>query len=377
MSGKPDVAAASETCSTSSALRFSFTPEQQELRTGARRFLGNYSASNDTRRAMESAVGFDDAVWTRVSTELGWPALIIPEEYDGFGFGPVELAALVEEMGRALFCGPYFSSVCLAANALLAGGTDAHKQAHLPGIAAGETRATVALIDASPTTATVDGGEVVLSGRKTCVVDGHIADLILVAVGDNLFIVPATTPGVTATATPTMDATRKLADVTLDGARVPATDTLGDCVERTLNLARVALAAEQVGGAEACMDMAVEYARVRTQFDRPIGSFQAIKHKCADMLTRVETARSAVYYAAWAASVGDPELPLLAPMAAAYCSDAYFFCASENIQIHGGIGFTWEHDAHLYFKRARSSEQLLGSPAHHRELVAQRLGLDR
>ena len=332
---------------------------------------------------MESEQGFDRALWSRISGELGWPALIVAEQHGGFGFGYVELVGLMEEMGRALLCAPFFSSVCLAANALLVGGTEEHKRAHLPGIAAGTTIATVALIDRETTTTTTtttttarrDGDDYLLSGRKTCVVDGHVADLILVAVGDNIFIVPAGTAGVEVRLVPTMDQTRKLADMTLRDVRVPAANMLGDCVERTLDLARIALAAEQVGGAERCLEMAVDYAMVREQFGRPIGSFQAIKHKCADMLTRVETARSAVYYAAWAASVGDPELPLLAPMVAAYCSDAYFFCAAENIQIHGGIGFTWEHDAHLFFKRARSSGNLLGAPAHHRELLAQRIGL--
>jgi alkylation response protein AidB-like acyl-CoA dehydrogenase len=214
------------------------------------------------------------------------------------------------------------------------------------------------------------------------VIDGHTANLILVAArsgdGISLFSVEGDAAGLTRTPLTTMDQTRKQARLEFSGvpAKLIGAEGKGwDTLSRVLDLAAVALAAEQVGGAQKCLDMSVEYAKVRVQFGRPIGSFQAIKHKCADMLLEVESAKSAAYYAGWAAAELNDELPVVASLAKAYCSDAYFHAAAENIQIHGGIGFTWEHDAHLYFKRAKSSELLLGDPTYHRELLAQRIGI--
>lgn len=379
-------------------MNFAFTEEQEELKKSARQFLENYSASEAVRRLMETDTGYDEQVWSRIGTELGWPSLHIPEEYGGSGFTYVELIAVMEEMGRALLCAPFFSTVCLAANALLVGGTEDQKQEYLPGIAAGETIATVAYTEPSgkwdasgiAATATEDGDEVVLEGTKSFVIDGHTASLLIVAArrpgttgaeGVDLYLVPAETAGVGRRLLNTMDMTRKQAEIKLDGVRVPGANRLGDAgsgwdtLSKTLDLACVALAAEQVGGAQMCLDMSVDYAKVRVQFGRPIGSFQAIKHKCADMLLEVESARSAAYYAGWAAAEDNEELLTVAPLAKAYCSDAYFHCAAENIQIHGGIGFTWEHDAHLYFKRAKSSEILFGDATYHREILAQRIGL--
>ena len=379
-------------------MRFAFNEEQDALRAAARSFLGDHSSSEHVRRAMQSELGYEPAVWRRIGTELGWPSIIIPEQYGGAGLTYVELIALMEEMGRALLCAPFFSSVCLAANALLVGGDEAQKAAHLPGIAAGETIATLALTEPSgrwdatgiETIARRDGSDFILSGTKTFVPDGHTADLLVVAArrvdtrgtsGVSVFLVPADAPGLERRLLPTMDQTRKQAEVVLRDVRVPATALMGaegdgwDILQRTLDLAAVALAAEQVGGAERCLEMSVDYAKERVQFGRPIGSFQAIKHKCADMLLQVESARSAAYYAGWAAAVDDPELPALASLAKAYCSDAFFFCAAESIQIHGGVGFTWEYEVHLYFKRAKSSETLLGPADYHRERIAQAIGL--
>ncbi|HUD16153.1 MAG TPA: acyl-CoA dehydrogenase, partial [Acidimicrobiales bacterium] len=221
-----------------------------------------------------------------------------------------------------------------------------------------------------------------LSGQKLYVLDGHAADLVLVAArtpaGVSVFAVERGAPGFTATSLTTMDQTRKQTRIEFSGtpARLVGEDGgAGPALSRTLDLAAVALAAEQVGGAQRCLDMAVDYAKTRIQFGRPIGSFQAIKHKCADMLLEVESAKSAAYYAGWAAAEDSDELPVVASLAKSYCSEAYFHAAAENIQIHGGIGFTWEHDAHLYFKRAKSSELLLGDPSYHRELLAQRIGI--
>jgi alkylation response protein AidB-like acyl-CoA dehydrogenase len=362
----------------------------------ARRFLEEHSSSARVRAAMATDRGFDPEVWQRIGGELGWTAMIVPEAYGGFGFTYVELIAVMEEMGRALLCAPFFSSICLAANALLVAGDEAQKEAHLPGIASGDTRAALAWMEPNgrfdaggiAAVARPDGADFLLSGTKTFVIDGHTADLLIVAArtpgssgehGIGLFLVPADAPGIDRRPLPTMDQTRKQAELVLSSVRVPASDRLsGDgwaALSRTLELAAIALAAEQAGGAQRCLELAVDYAKVRIQFGRPIGSFQAIKHMCADMLLQVESARSAAWYAGWAAAHGGEALSIVAPMARAWCSDAYFHCAAESIQIHGGIGFTWEHDAHLYFKRARASAMLLGDSSLHCERLAQAIGL--
>ena len=293
-------------------------------------------------------------------------------------------------MGRALLCAPYFSTVVLAANAIMNAGTDAQQGELLPGIASGETIATLAFTEQNgrwdeegiTLPATQSGDSWTLTGEKMFVLDGHVANLIIVAArtdaGVSLFHLAGDAPGVTRTALSTMDQTRKQARVEFKNtpARLIGTDGGGwATMNTTLDLAAVALANEQVGGAQKVLEMSVDYAKVRVQFGRPIGSFQAIKHKCADMLLEVESAKSAAYYAAWCAAEMNDELPVTASLAKAYCSDAYFHSAAENIQIHGGIGFTWEHDAHLYFKRAKSMELFLGDPTYHRELLAQRIGI--
>jgi alkylation response protein AidB-like acyl-CoA dehydrogenase len=369
---------------------FAFSGEQEELRRGLRRFLDEKSSESEVRRLMASAEGYDQAVWRQMAEQMGLHGLAIPEAYGGAGFGYLELVVVFEEMGRSLLCAPFFSSVALAANLLLASGDEAGMADYLPGIAEGATLATVALAEAPGrwdeaginVAARSVGGTWELSGEKHYVLDGHVADLILVPArspaGVTLFAVERGAHGLVTTAVPTMDQTRKQARVSLAGtpARLMGIEGAGwPAVSRMLDLAAVALAAEQVGGAQRVLDMAVDYAKVRVQFGRPIGSFQAIKHRCADMLVEVEAARSAAWYAGWAASVDDPELPAVASLAKSYCSEAFFHAAAENIQIHGGIGFTWEHPAHLYFKRAKSSELIFGDPAYHRELMAQRLGI--
>ena len=379
-------------------MKFAFTEEQEALRSAARSFLADHSSGAQVRATMATDAGYDPALWLRLGTELGWTALLIPEAYDGLGLGYVELIALMEEMGAALLCAPFFSTVCLATNALLLGASEEQKRQYLPGIAAGEITATLVFTEPNgrwdaggiEMVADPQGDSFMLNGRKSFVIDGHTADLLMVAArragshgseGIHLFIVAANTPGIERQALPTMDQTRRQAQLTFRNVRVSAAARLGGegegwpILRKTLDLAAIALAAEQLGGAQRCLDMSVEYAKQRIQFGRPIGSFQAIKHKCADMLLRVESARSATYYAGWAASVDDPELPALASLAKAYCSDTYFQCAAEAIQIHGGVGFSWEYDVHLYFKRAKSSETLLGDATYHRELVAQRIGL--
>jgi len=371
-------------------MNFAFSEEQEELRRAVRRFLEDKSPMTEVRRLMETEDGYDPAVWEQMANQLGLQAITIPEEYGGAGFGYVELIVVLEEMGAALLGAPYFSTVGLAANCLLSSGDESAKKDYLPGIAAGETIATLALtedsgrwdLDGIAMQATKAGEGWSLEGHKMFVIDGHSAQLILVGArtgaGVSLFAVDGGASGLTRTSLATMDQTRKQAR--LEFASTPAR-LIGDegaaeaVLTRTLDLAAVALAAEQVGGAQRCLDMSVDYAKTRIQFGRPIGSFQAIKHKCADMLLEVESAKSAAYYAGWAAAEDSEELPVVASLAKSYCSEAYFHAAAENIQIHGGIGFTWEHDAHLYFKRAKSSELLLGDPTYHRELLAQRIGI--
>jgi alkylation response protein AidB-like acyl-CoA dehydrogenase len=371
-------------------MNFAFSEEQEELRRSVRRFLEDKSPVTEVRRLMETTEGFDRAVWEQMANQLGLQALAIPEEYGGVGFGYVELTVVFEEMGAALLGAPYFSTIALAANALLSSGDEAAKKDLLPGIASGETIATLALtedsgrwdIDGITLAATRKGDEWKLDGHKMFVVDGNNADLVLAAgrtdKGVSLFAVEGNAAGMKAIPLATMDQTRKQARI--EFASTPARlvgeeGAAAPVLSRTLDLAAVALAAEQVGGAQRCLDMSVEYAKTRIQFGRPIGSFQAIKHKCADMLLEVESAKSAAYYAGWAAAEDSEELPVVASLAKSYCSEAYFHAAAENIQIHGGIGFTWEHDAHLYFKRAKSSELMLGDPSYHRELLAQRIGI--
>ena len=379
-------------------MEFAFSQDQDELRRAARRFLEVASSEKRVRAAMETEQGYDSATWQQLSEELAWTALTIPEEYGGLGMSYLDLHPLMEEMGRALLCSPFFSTICLGANALLLGGNGVQKERHLPGIAAGETTATLAYaekngqLDAAGIEATCSrtAAGYILRGTKSYVLDGHTADLLIVAArtensegaeGVSLFLVPGDADGVKQAWLPTMDQTRRLASVELNDVLVPPDALVGEegrgwaLCERTLDLARIALAAEQVGAAEMCLDMSVEYAKVRKQFGRPIGSFQAIKHKCADMLMMVESARSAAFYASALAGQGERDLEEAASSAKAFCSDAFFHCAAENIQIHGGIGFTWEHAAHMYFKRAKAAEILFGAPSFHRERVAKRMGL--
>ncbi len=374
---------------------FRFTDEQEELREMASAFLAEVSGSEQVRAAMASDLGYDPEVWKRIGAELGWPSVHIPEEHGGLGLGDVELIALLERCGEHLLCAPFFSSTALGANALIVAGSEAQKQEHLPGIAEGATRATLAYaegdegeISGLEASFRREGEEVVLAGTKRFVVDGHSADLLVVAAreagsqgrdGLALFLVPGDAAGVARRPVGTMDQTRRLAEVRLDDVRLPADARLGDAgadaLDEILQRAAIALAAEQVGVAQRTLDMAVAYAKERVQYGRVIGSFQAIKHKCADMMTKVESARSAVYYAACVAAEDGEDLAYAASMAKAAASDAAFYNAGTCLQIFGGVGFTWEYDVHLYFKRAKSSSALLGDAAHHRERVACAIGL--
>jgi alkylation response protein AidB-like acyl-CoA dehydrogenase len=368
-----------------------FTEEQEELRTSVRRFLADKSPSEAVRHWAESDEGYDPAVWRQMAEQLGLQGLALPEEYGGAGGGPVELGIVLEEMGRALLPSPFFATVALAGQALVASGDETARARWLPGIAAGALTATVAVAeetgswrieDVATTAARTADGSWTVSGTKMFVVDGDRADLLLVVArteaGPGLFAVDGASSGVTRTRLDALDPTRRLGRIDLARAPAVRVGPDGDAtafLRTALDLALVALAAEQVGGAQACLDAAVEYAKVRVQFGRPIGSFQAVKHKCADLLVEVEAARSAARHASAVAAEGSAESPVAAALAGAYCAQACTHAAKENLQIHGGIGYTWEHDAHLYLKRAKSSEELFGAPAAHRARLADLIGI--
>jgi alkylation response protein AidB-like acyl-CoA dehydrogenase len=339
---------------------------------------------------MEDDRGHDPAVWAQASEQMGLAGLDIPEEYGGSGAGFREIAVVLEELGRSLACLPYFSTVVLAAGALLLGDDEQARQEHLPGIASGRTLATLALAEQNGSgeadihaSATRAGEGWVLHGSKCFVVDGQVADLLLVVArapgGLSLFAVDGAAPGLTRRPMRTLDPTRKQARLELDAVPAKLVGAEGSApalIERVHDRAAIALACEQLGAAARALEMAVDYAKGRVQFGRAIGSFQAVKHRCADMAQRVEAARSAVAWAvAAAAEDQSPDLPVAAAMATVCCTDAAVFATAENVQVHGGIGFTWEHPAHLYLRRARSSALLLGNAADYRELLLQRLGV--
>ena len=373
-------------------MRFSFTEEQEEFRGFLRRFLETKSPTTEVRRLMDTDEGYDEAVWKQLSSELGLPAVHVPEEYGGQGFTVAELAIVVEEMGRTLLCAPYFSSAVLGTTTILEAATEEQKRTLLPPLAAGETRATLAfteengLWDSSgvEATATISGDGFTIDGTKSFVLDGHTADMIVVLArkpstsgddGLSFFTVAGDAKGLTRTLLKTTDPTRKQTRLKFESVRAELLGTEGaaaDPLTKVLDIAAICLANEMVGGAEKLRESALEYSLMRVQFGRQIGSFQTMKHKSADMLLEVELAKSAAYYAAAAAAEGDDETPALAWLAKAGASQAYMQTAINTVQIHGGIGFTWDNDTHLWFKRAKSSEVFLGDPAYHRELLMHR-----
>ena len=378
---------------------FGFSEEQDLLRQAARDFLTEYCTSAFVRQMMEDERGYSPELWQQMAA-LGWLGLAFPEEYGGQGLGFVDLTVILEEMGAALLPSPFFSSVLLAGQTILLGGSEGQKKTYLPKIADGSLVATLAMtepagrfeaegivdVQALP----ADEG-FVISGTKLFVPDAHVSDLMVVAArtksagdksfGISLFLVDAGAPGLSVTLLKTMDQTRKQCEVIFDNVRVGRDSLIGmldmgwPVLSKVLHICTAALCAEMVGSAQRVLDISVAYAKERMQFGRPIGSFQAIKHKCAEMMLQVESAKSAAYYAAWAVDEDVPEAPLAVSMAKAYCSDAYRYTAGEGIQVHGGIGFTWEHDMHLYFKRAKYAEFTFGDATYHRELVAQEINL--
>ena len=381
-------------------MEFAFTPEQLMIRDSAERFLAQASDSHAVRAAMGVADGYDAELCRRIGQELYWPALLVPETWGGMGLGFVELAVLMEQCGRFLLGSPLFATTCLATPALLLADNPALQAHWLGAIASGEASATLACaLDPAQVQleAVAHAGGYTLSGTHAQVIDGAQADLLLVPArtpgtageqGISLFALPADTPGLLRSALPTLDQTRRLARLELHQVHLGEAQllcTAGQAwplLRDAMRIGAIGLAAEQLGGAQQALDLTLAYIDERRQFGRAIASFQAIKHRCADMMLQVECARSAVWYAACVAREclaedGDRtvagELLAAAATAKAHASEAFFHCAAESIQLHGGVGFTWEYDPHLYFKRARASEQLLGTPAWHRERLAAQL----
>jgi len=371
-----------------------FTEEQELLRDTARRFLESECNTQFVRRRMAEPAAVTDEFWQKLA-EQGWLGIIYPEEEGGSGLGLVDLVVLMEEMGRAVMPGPFLSTVLLGGAAIGDAGTPAQRQQWLPQIAAGTAKAALAWTepdlrwDAAGVTASAREAAAgfTLSGTKLFVGDAHLADILVVAArtrdgstmedGVSLFLVPKDTPGLAITVLPTIDETRKLCEVRLDNVVLPMAALIGERhrgwvpLSRVIARATVALAAEMCGGAQQVLDMTVAYAKIRIAFGKPIGSYQGVKHQAADMLVAIENAKSLTYYAAWAMDQGLEEAPLAVSMAKAAASDMYRKVAGTGIQLHGGIGMTWEHDLQLYFKRARASEVAFGDATWHRERVAQ------
>jgi alkylation response protein AidB-like acyl-CoA dehydrogenase len=374
-----------------------FTEEQELLRDTARRFFESECNTQFVRQRMAEPGAITDAFWQKLA-EQGWLGIVYPEEEGGSGLGLVDLVVLMEEMGRAVMPGPFLSTVLLGGAAIGEAGSLLQRRQWLPEIAAGRAKAALAWTEPNlrwdaagiGLPARETGGGFVLSGTKLFVGDAHLADILVVAArtrdgstmedGVSLFLVPKAIPGLTVTVLPTIDETRKLCEVRLDNVALPASALLGEIhqgwapLSRVIARATVALAAEMCGGAQQVLDMTVAYAKIRIAFGKPIGSYQGVKHQAADMLVAIENARSLTYYAAWTVDQVLDEAPLAVSMAKATASDMYRKVAGTGIQLHGGIGMTWEHDLQLYFKRAKASEVAFGDATWHRERVAQLTG---
>lgn len=374
---------------------FAFNDLQREIQEGARRLIAETASLDQVVALAESERGWDPAAYKQLA-ELGWTGLHVPEEHGGAGLSYVELIVVLEQMGGALHPSPFFASVCLAANALIEGAAGAalsERNAELlAGIASGAQTATVAQTEPGGgyglrevrLAARRDGEDYLLTGSKSYVLDGLTADAVITVArtgpaADEIVLlnVPSDAAGLTRTAAHVIDTTRRAATLSYEDVRVPASALVGDAATlRTTNqLASVALAAESLGAAQHCFDAALGYTKDRFQFGRPIASFQAVKHICADLLMAVEAARSASYYAGWVAAEQRDELPEIAPLAKAQACESFWDVARANIQLHGGIGFTYEHEAHYYYRRATSSRALLGGTNFNRELLLEGLGV--
>ena len=368
-------------------MQFELTETQQTLKNTVRKFLAAECPMADVRRLMETDTAFDAALWRKIA-EQGWTGMIIPEQYGGFGMGMVEMAATLEEMGRALLPGPFFSTVVMAGPLIERAGNENQKQKFLGAIARGEARVTVAFLEDPPSwspdgvhmSARFLNGAYILDGSKLFVPDAAVADYVAVIARLEgklaLFMVSTESKGLSIRPMSSLDLTRKVYEVGFDAVQVVSDDVLaaGPAALAALGPARAiataGLAAEMTGGMQRLLEITVEYAKTRKQFGRPIGQFQAVQHQCADILLYTESSRSAAYYAAYAIQEAIPEAQLAVSVAKAYASEAYRETGNRAIQVHGGMGFTWENDSHLYYRRAKVSEQTFGDAAFHREQIA-------
>jgi len=353
-------------------MQFGLSESQEFLKDSARKFFAGECPSAEMRRLMETDTAYDAALWSKL-TDQGYTGIIFPESYGGVGLGKVELMLLMEEAGRALLPGPFFSTVVLAGSVLDAVASPAHKQKYLAPICRGEARSTVAILEANASwnlrdiALTATSGK--LTGEKYFVSDAAVADFIIVVARNGVFLVSAKAPGLKISPMTAMDLTRKLYVVEFNNTpaeEIGATTNLG----RAFDVATAALSAELVGGMQRTLDITVEYAKTRKQFGKPIGTFQAVQHQCADMYLETESSRSAVYYAGWALEENSPDASTAVSIAKMYASDAARTVGNRGIQIHGGMGFTWENDVHLYYRRAKGSETAFGDATFHRERIA-------
>jgi alkylation response protein AidB-like acyl-CoA dehydrogenase len=353
-------------------MQFGLSESQEFLKDSARKFFAGECPSAEMRRLIETDAGYDAALWSKL-TDQGYTGIIFPEAYGGVGLGKVELMLLMEEAGRALLPGPFFSTVVLAGSVLDVVASPAHKQKYLAPICRGEARSTVAILEANaswnPRDVQLTASNGKLTGEKYFVSDAAIADFIIVVAHNGVFVVSAKAPGLQISPMSAMDLTRKLYVVEFNNTpakEIGATTNL----KRAFDVATAALAAELVGGMQRTLDITVEYAKTRKQFGKPIGTFQAVQHQCADMYLETESSRSAVYYAGWALEENSPDASIAVSIAKMYASDAARTVGNRGIQIHGGMGFTWENDVHLYYRRAKGSETAFGDATFHRERIA-------
>lgn len=354
-------------------MQFGLSESQKILKDNARKFFSVECPMAEVRRLMETETAYDAALWSKMA-EQGFTGIIFPEEFGGLGLGKVELILLMEEMGYALLPGPFFSTVALAGSVLDACASVEQKKKYLEPICNGKARSTVAMLlepSAVDSRITIANGK--LTGQKLFVPDAAVADSILVVTSSGVFVVDANAPGVTITRMNVMDLTRKLYSVQFNNT--PAEKLATTRWMHALDLATAALVGEMVGGMQRTLDITVQYAKTRKQFGKPIGSFQAVQHQCADMYLQTESSRSAAYYAAWALQEDVPDSAVAVSIAKMYASDACRNVGNHGIQVHGGMGFTWENDLHLYYRRAKASETMLGDAIHHRERIA-RLVID-
>lgn len=374
---------------------FSFNEDQIMMQDSAKNFFQKECSAEFVREMYEDNVGYSEEMWNKMA-ELGWMGIMIPEEYGGLGLTFLDLALIMEEMGRFAVPIPFFSTVILGAEPIKLAGSNAMKEEILSKIAVGELRMSLALMEEEGNflpsginlSAKTDGDGYILNGMKLFVPDAHAADKIIVAArtGNNenditLFLVDKSDTGLSVELQHTMDGSRKLSAITLDNVRISKENIIGEVnkgwpiLDKVLNMANAALCLETLGAAQKALEMTVEYVKIRIQYEVPIGSFQSVKHRLADAMLQVESARSAAYYAAWAVSEDDKDMPLAVSLAKTYCVQAGKFATNEGVQLHGAIGYTWEHDMHLFFKRVRFAEAMFGGPIFHKEKIATLIGL--